>query len=346
VPKQIWIVRAGYQAEIAHDLLDNDVIAVGWPELEDFHVHKEWAAFREEIRNRLPADYSEQRVGSAAGQLWAFINEIKVGDYVVSPVKGARQVLVGVVNGEYKYSPTFNANYPRTRAVKWLDPLDWDSVPVPQRNSFFAWQTLYRPAVDFTQVVKAAEQPAAAREKVVQELVERFAGEPPVVPLETQVEDLTEKVEDAIRSRLQGIGFVEFQNLVAAVLKAAGFSVLFNSAGKGKDAGMDLIISRDALGAGEKIIVQVKHQKGAVGQPELQQLVGTLKPNEHGLMICTGGISSDAQRFWRDNRDRLLKPLEAGDFIQLLGDVYEQLDPEFKAMLPLKKAYVPIPPEE
>ncbi len=309
-------------------------MAIGWPELDEFQIHDKWEDFREEVRRRLPVDYSGQRVGAAAGQLWKFIHDMNIGDFVVVPVKSARQVMVGIVEGPYKYLPSFDPEYPRIRKVKWLSPVDWDAVPQPQRNSFFAWQTIHVPSSDFSAIIKQAEHPGSQKIKVVSSAQE---AEP---------DDLFLLAEEAIRSKLQQISGHDFQLLAGAVMKAAGFIVLYNSAGKGKDRGIDLILAKDPLGAGDKIIVQVKHQQGPVNQPELQQLIGTLKPNEHGLLISTGSVTADAQKFWRDHRDRLMKPLEAGDFIQLLGDTYEKLESEFKAMLPLKRAYVPIVPEE
>ena len=157
---------------------------------------------------------------------------------------------------------------------------------------------------------------------------------------------MSERAQEVITARLQAIHYEDFQRLVGAVLKAAGFTVLFDSAGKGKDGGIDLIVSRDSLGAGEKIIVQVKHRKGQVELKELQQLVGALKNNEYGLMVSTGGISRDADRYWRDHRDRLLKPLGIDAFVELLGNVYEKLDSEFKALLPLRRTYVPVTPDD
>lgn len=331
--KRTWIIRAGYQAEIVSEFLEKNIIAIGWKELGDFKIENEWQSFRNEVKKHLPPDYSEQRIGAAAGQLWTFIHEIKVHDYVVTPDKHAREVHVGLVTGEYKYDS--NLEYPRTRKVKWFKPLEWDSLPAKQRQSFTAWQTIHQPEADFSSVIAAAENPKISK-------LDSSNIETPTV----EKENLSERAEEAIRERLRRISPLDFQRLVGAVLKAAGFVILLDSAGSGKDGGIDLIVSKDPLGAGERIIVQVKHGKGKVESKILQQLVGTLKSNEHGLMITSGGITSDAFRYWREHRDKILKPLEATDFIELLGDIYEKLDSEFKAMLPLRRTYVPLPPEE
>ncbi|MGC2110431.1 MAG: restriction endonuclease, partial [Candidatus Korobacteraceae bacterium] len=290
--------------------------------------------------HKLAMDYSPQQLGAAAGQLWAFIHELKVGDTVIVPDTAARRVLVGVLTGEYRYDPSFNPHYLRTRTVDWKEPIDWDLIAEEQRRSFFGLRTIYRPNQDLSEIIHLSEN--TVRRQQNPRLDE---GSQPNIKLEGQ-ENLYDRAEEAVRTRLAAMNCHEFQDFVGAVLKAAGFVVLFNSARKGRDGGIDLIISRDSLGAGEKIIVQVKHQAGAVGQPELQQLIGTLKSNEHGLMVSTGGITADAQHFWRGHRDRLMKPLEARAFIQLLGDVYDRLDPEFKARLPLRRAYVPAVAEE
>jgi restriction system protein len=336
--RQVWIVRAGQQAEIVADFLRKSVVAVGWYELADFPVRDNWDAFRAEVRKRVPETESEQKVGAAAGQLWAFIHEIKKSDYVVTPDRRARQVHVGVVEGDYKYDPTFDPHYSRTRSVRWLAALDWDSLPALQRNTLAGLRTVYQPGCDFSTVVRAAENPQDKVPPVQTTPLESAEGVP--------AENLAERAEEAIRTKLRELHFDDFQRLVGAVFKAAGFRVLFDSAGKGKDAGIDLILSKDRLGAGEKIIVQVKQREARVEQKELQQLVGTLKANEHGLMVSTGGITSDANRYWREHRDRLLVPMGATEFIALLGDSYEHLDSEFKAMLPLRKTYVPVTPEE
>lgn len=82
-----------------------------------------------------------------------------------------------------------------------------------------------------------------------------------------------------------------------------------------------------------------------MGQPELQQLLGTLKPNEYELIVSLYGVKSNGQRYWRENRDRLIRPMEATALIQMLQDNYEKLQDEEKALLALKRVFVPYDPE-
>lgn len=334
-----WLVKAGYQGAIADKFKDQKKIAIGWPALGDFPIREDWDAFRAEVKARLPVEYSEQKVGAAAGQLWSFIIAMKIGDFVITPVKNTREVFVGKVSGEYKYDPAFDAGYPRTRAMAWFSPMPWDEIPQVLRNSFTAWQTILKPSSDFSTLITAAQSPnqAAAILHATGSTQEQTLAES---------ENLSERAEEAVREKLKKMGHVDFQRFVGAVFKAAGFTELYNSAGIGSDGGIDIILAKNPLGAGERIIVQVKHTDDSVGQPDLQQLLGTLKPNEFGLMVSLNGIKSNGQRYWRENRDRLLRPMDAADLIQMLQDNYEQLQDEEKALLPLKRVFVPFDVDE
>ena len=310
-------------------------IAVSWSELGDFPTDGDWEVFRARVKDLLPPDYSAQRVGAAAGQLWAFIRDMVPGDYVISPVKISREVLVGCVVGDYRYDVAFDGLYSRTRTVDWYAPLAWDKLSGPLRSTFSAWQTISHPSKDFAQVIEQAKNPTLVQlQSGIQELTKLDSTE-------SNDEDLSERAEEAIRQKLLKLSHVDFHRIVGGIFAATGFTVLYDSAGKWRDGGVDIILSKDQLGVGDKIIVQVKHTDSPVGQPELQQLLGTLKPREWGLMVSSRGVNTNSDRYWRDNRDRLLRPLESVDLIKLLQENYEHLADEFKTLLPLKRTYVP-----
>jgi restriction system protein len=330
-----WLIKAGREGVSADSFVAQGKVAIGWNALKDFPTSGDWEAFKAEVKKGLPPEYNEHRVGSAAGQLWSFIRAISVGDFVITPVKRTRKVLVGRVSGDYKYDPTFDEDLPRTRSVTWFNPLPWDSIPSDLRGTFSVWQTIVRAARDFTPVIQAAQNLALSDP----------AKNQPTTALaspESGTEDLAERAEESIRQMLRDMDDIVFQKFVGAIFQAAGFTELYNSAGKGKDGGIDIVLSKDPLGAGDRIIVQVKHTGAPVGQPELQQLIGTLKQNEYGLLVSLTGINSGAQTYWRDNRDRLLIPLEASDLIDILQEHYDQLRDEQKALLPLKRVFVPV----
>jgi len=330
-----WLIKAGADGVAADESVAQKKIAVGWDTLKDFPTSGDWETFKAEVRKGLPPEYNEHRVGSAAGQLWSFVRAINVGDFVITPVKRMRKVLVGKIIGDYKYDPDFDQSLPRTRTVTWFSPIPWDSIAPDLRSTFSVWQTIVRPARDFTPVIHAAQNRAPIETPKVQEIPESASPE-------SGTEDLVERAEESIRQMLREMDDVVFQKFTGAIFQAAGFTELYNSAGRGRDGGIDIILSKDPLGAGDRIIVQVKHTGAPVGQPELQQLKGTLKENEYGLLVSLTGINANAQTYWRDNRDRLLTPLEASDLIGILQEHYDQLRDEQKALLPLKRVFVPV----
>jgi len=334
-----WLVKAGAQARAFAKFRENSKVAVGWNSVGPFETSGEWEGFREEVKRHLPDDYSAQRVGSAAGQLWSFIKVMKPGDFVITPSAPTQEVLVGKVVGEYKFEPDFDQFLPRTRAMRWFSVLPWNSIPPNARTSFSAWQTIVRPGADFSSIINAAESPSQA-ETILKRVSESEARS------RSEIENLSGKAQKAVREKLKQLNDRDFQRLVGAIFEADGYTVIENSAGAGSDGGIDIILSRDSLGAGERIIVQVKHQMEKVGRPKFQELLGTLKPNEFGLMVAPYGFTSTAWGYWRENRDKLLRPMEEEDLFKMLEDHYEKLSDAAKVLLPLERVLVPLSAEE
>jgi len=247
--------------------------------------------------------------------------------------------LVGKVVGEYKFEPEFDQALPRTRAMRWFSVLPWNSIPPNIRTSFSAWQTIVRPGADFSSVISAAESPNQA-ETILKRVAESEATS------RSEIENLSGKAQKAVREKLKQLNDRDFQRLVGAIFEADGYTVIENSAGTGSDGGIDIILSRDSLGAGGRIIVQVKHQTEKVGRPKFQELLGTLKPNEFGLMVAPYGFTATAWSYWRENRDKLLRPMEEEDLLKMLQDHYEKLTDAAKVLLPLERVLVPLSAEE
>lgn len=336
---KIWIVKAGSQGVAGEKFYEKDVVAIGWNTIGDFPTSGSWEEFREEVRNKFAPGASNGQVGSAAGQLWSFIRVMEPGDYVITPITLSREVLVGKVTGEYKFDLLFDDQLPRTRSMKWYGKIQWDNVSPDLRSSFTVWQTIVQPKRDFMPLIQASQ--GKVQETPIFQGESAADGEVP----SSGTEDLAASASEAIREMLQKMDHGVFQKFVGAVFVAAGFTELYNSANSGRDDGVDIILSKDPLGAGEKIIVQVKHVAGQIGYEELQRLVGTLKDREYGLVVTLNGLNGNAERYWRNNRDSLLRPMEATGLIDLLQANYERLSDEFKAILPLRRVFVPVNPE-
>jgi restriction system protein len=72
----------------------------------------------------------------------------------------------------------------------------------------------------------------------------------------------------------------------------------------------------------------------------MRSFLGTLRSGDSGLYVSTGGFTRDATIEAERSREPL-KLLDRDDFIRLLLEHYEALDPEYKARVPLRKVWVP-----
>ena len=116
--KTVW----GVHTQNDYLFLHNDVIAIGWKEMGDMSSLEHTRDAIKEKYAQVNPDASKQSIATNCGILSRFMNEAKVGDYIVFPSKSDRQINIGVIEGEYFYSET-TEDYPNQRKVKWLKHL-------------------------------------------------------------------------------------------------------------------------------------------------------------------------------------------------------------------------------
>ena len=113
----LWLIRAGKEGKNEKSVLHNNIISIGWNELQDL-------SSIDSVRNlsRLYLKtYPQKNKGAVAtnvAQIWSFIKRIKKGDLVALPLKSQPQIAIGEVEGDYEYKDHDNIKH--TRQVKWL----------------------------------------------------------------------------------------------------------------------------------------------------------------------------------------------------------------------------------
>lgn len=107
----------------------------------------------------------------------------------------------------------------------------------------------------------------------------------------------------------------DFQNLVAALLRAMDYHVLW-VAPPGPDRGIDMIAYTDPLGTSRpRIKVQVKRQATSkIDAHGLRAFIGTLAGEDVGIYVSAGGFTSEAERESRSEARHvtLIDPRPAG----------------------------------
>jgi restriction system protein len=172
----------------------------------------------------------------------------------------------------------------------------------------------------------------------IEEIIEK--GDETEKILKANLEQLEEKAIEGIKQHISNYNPYEFQDLIAALLRAMGYYTPFVSP-KGRDGGLDIIAYRDPLGATTpRIKVQVKHRpQASISVDDIRSLIGLLnKDGDIGLFVTSGRFTSESERFARDSHTHV-KLIDIDSFIQLWIDFYQKLSDEEKNLLPLYPIY-------
>jgi restriction system protein len=222
--------------------------------------------------------------------------------------------------------------YPNQRQVKWL------RVAPPTQ---FSQGALYElgSALTLFQVKNYAHEFRAA-----------LAGEVKAQPAEADetvalvAEEIQQTTRDFVLKRLaRELKGYAFQSFVANLLGTMGYRTQESAAGT--DEGVDIIAHKDELKLEPPIIkVQVKSTEGSVGGPDVRNFYSTVGNGEFGLLLTLGTFSRQAKDFAKGKSN--LRLIDWDELIGLILEHYEQLDPRYKALLPLKRVYVPEPVQE
>lgn len=152
-----------------------------------------------------------------------------------------------------------------------------------------------------------------------------------------ELETLEERAINGIREYLKSKNPYEFQDLVAALLKAMGYFIQ-SVAPRGKDGGIDVVAYVDPLGAQTpRIKVQVKHKPDtAIPVSDIRALLGILKAGDIALFVTSGTYSNDAKQEAAGSNN-FIRLIDGDEFIDMWQEYYDKMSDEDKNMLPLKR---------
>jgi restriction system protein len=144
-----------------------------------------------------------------------------------------------------------------------------------------------------------------------------------------------ERISDFVGTVFHGH---DLARLVEAIMQAEGYVTLSSS--PGADGGVDILAGGGPLGFGSpRLCVQVK--SGQAGSPVVDNLAGVMAKfgADHGLLVAWGGFTKAARD---DARKQYfsLRLWDSDDLLDRLMAVYEQLNPNIQAELPLSRIWV------
>lgn len=169
--------------------------------------------------------------------------------------------------------------------------------------------------------------------------------DPDTVTRQVNYQEAVETARAEISAHISRKNGYEAQDLVEHLLTGMAYHVAFN-APKGRDGGIDLVAYRDPLGTlTPRIKVQVKHHKEKISVKELRELQGLLGVDDVGLMVSTGGFTSEAERESR-SMAKHIDLMDMEKFIDLWEANYDKISAEGQALLPLLRVSFLAPTEE
>jgi restriction system protein len=148
-----------------------------------------------------------------------------------------------------------------------------------------------------------------------------------------------EQAWDEIQAYLRALNPYDFQELVAALLRAMGYHVSW-VAPPGKDGGIDILAATDPLGTRPpRIKVQVKRHNANIPVESLRAFMALLSDDDVGLFVTTSAFTKDAQDEARAQERRRITLIDLERLVDLWAEHYDKLDETAKRRLPLKPIY-------
>lgn len=317
----------GIHCKDAKIMLHGNVMALGWEELDDLSpIPATREAFKERYSQVYPSA-SKGNVATSAGELYRFVHEVKVGDYVIFPSKEDRMINIGTVEGDYEYAGD-GATYPQRHKVKWLKH-------VPRTS--FSQGALYEvgSALSFFLVKNYADEFLSALEKGFSAKSSASEDDESVG---ATAEDIVESTRDFILKELsKNLKGYELENFIANLLDAMGYRTTVSP--HGGDSGIDITAYKDELPP--RILVQVKSGDGDIRETTIQSLKGAMREGDYGLFVTLANYTKNARKYL--DSTPIIRGINGDELVDLVLKYYELLDEKYRRMIPLKKVYIPVP---
>jgi restriction system protein len=152
-------------------------------------------------------------------------------------------------------------------------------------------------------------------------------------------EQAQEQARTEIEDHIDRLSWVEFQDLVAELLRAMGYHIS-SVAPPGRDGGIDIVAYRDPLGVTvPRLKVQVKHREQKSSVKDVRELEALLrKDGDIGLIVASGGFTSEVVREIRSS-SKHIETMNLGRVIDLWQEHYDHVSQAGRALLPLARLH-------
>lgn len=322
--QRIW----GIHTQDDYLFLRNNVIAVGWKEMGDLSLlmpNRE--AYVEKYISVYP-DAKKGNVSTSAGMIYRFVNEMQIGDYVVFPSKSDRMINIGVIEGDYQYSPSA-IEYPQQRRIKWIKHLP---------RTVFSQGALYEIGsfLSLFSVKNYADEFLTALDKDFNK--ESLSED---ISVGATADEIIESTKDFILKELsRQLKGYDLEEFVADLLRAMGYRTTVSP--HGGDSGIDITAYKDELPP--RILIQVKSQDGDIRESTIQSLKGAMREGDYGLFVTLSNYTKNAKKYLESTP--IIRGINGTELVELILQYYDKLNKRYQNIIPLQMVYIPVPRDE
>lgn len=337
---KLWVVHVANHEASALRAQTEGFVCIGWTKIGDLTSYDTRGKMEAAYRKAYP-EAPDATVRACYGQVFRFAHEMAVGDPVVYPIKGSRDILIGEIAGPYRWADDdrrlVENDYCNYRKIKWLKRVPRIAFSQDALHSFGSFSSVSRSDDHLEEVIAVLKNEKAVVEMTKSDGVQvsdlaSTADE----PKSNLAERAVEETEDYLLRQWSRTK-QQFEHVVAAVFRAMGYTAQVQQGTH--DLGVDVIAHPDPLGVQPPLLkIQAKSGTSKIGAKEVKELRGLLNDREKGVLVSLGGFTIDARHVQQNDADLVL--IDGERFVQLFLDFYERLDPEVRNQYPLRRVYV------
>jgi restriction system protein len=337
----LWVVHISNHEPSALRAQQEGFICIGWTRIGNLAPYDTRDKMKAAYRNCYP-EAGDGAIRACYGQVFRFAHEMQVGDPVVYPINGSRDILLGEIAGPYRWADDdrklVENEYCNVRKVKWLKRVPRIVFSQDALHSFGSFSSVSTSNDYLEEVIAVLKSdnaiPSAAKPDDATALPapEPDVGEPKVNLAERAVEETEDYLLRQWSRTTQ-----QFEHVVAAVFRAMGYTAYVQQGTH--DLGVDVIAHPDPLGVQPPLLkIQAKSGTGKTGAKEVKELRGLLNHGEKGVLVSLGGFSIDARHVQQNDADLVL--IDGERFVALFLEFYDRLDAETRNRFPLRRVHV------
>jgi len=331
---RVFVLRADY-GRYTDVFRNNNYIGIGWFD-EINPIQEKWDLtdkdfLKEKYREKYKEDVN-MRVNQNVGQIYRFINDLKIGDIVISPYN-TNELIIGKITGDLYFENDNSSPYPWRKKIEWIkDKVNRHSFSQPVQNTLKATLTCFEV-------------------KQKQEVFENLGFEVDKSKIRKEIKFDTKSVYELIKNKFLQLDPTEFELLVSYLLRTLGFEPT-QEIGKVGDGGIDFEGVLDVNGiASINLQVQVKrYEKSSIGELEIRSFRGALKEDFQGCFITLSKFQKKAIESSSKNGYKNIQLIDGVKFIELFIQQYDEIidvimgedNDELLDKLQFKKSLLPL----